>query len=286
MSQTIGRTWRLLRDRLADARIDTAPLDARLLVRHVLGLDETALIATEADPFPAGKMAELESLTLRRLSGEPVARIRGMQEFYGLSFGLNTETLIPRPETEMLVDFGLGTLKDHPAPRILDLGTGTGCIVLALLANLPHGRGIGIDISLDAIEQARANAAALGLADRFEARQGDWFTSVAGESFDLIVSNPPYIASAVIETLDAGVKAFDPRVALDGGEDGLDPYRVIARDAPAHLSPNGVIALEIGFDQGHMGFALFKEAGFDAVSVAKDLAGHDRMVTAHWRADA
>lgn len=280
MSQTIGRTWRLLRDRLADAGIDTAALDARLLVRHVLALDETALIASEADPFPPGKTAGLESLTLRRLAGEPVARIRGVQEFYGLSFSLNAATLIPRPETEMLVDFGLEMLRDHPAPRILDLGTGTGCIVLSLLANLPNATGIGIDISPDAIAQARANAAELGLSSRFEARQGDWFGPAGAESFDLIVSNPPYIASAVIETLDTGVKSFDPRAALDGGADGLDPYRIVARDAPARLLPNGRLALEIGSEQGHMSSALLKEAGFDAVSVAKDLAGHDRMVTA------
>ena len=286
MTQTIGRTWRLLRDRLADAGFETAALDARLLVRHALGLDETGLIASEAETFPPDKTAELESLALRRLAGEPVARIRGAQEFYGLSFGLNAGTLIPRPETEMLVDFGLEALKSNPAPRILDLGTGTGCIVLALLANLPEARGTGVDIAPEAIAQARANAATLGFADRFEARQGDWFAQTESESFDLIVSNPPYIASAVIETLDTGVKSFDPRAALDGGTDGLDPYRVIARQAPECLASNGVLALEIGFEQGHMVDTLLREAGFDTVSVAKDLAGHDRMVTARWRGNA
>jgi len=209
-----------------------------------------------------------------------VARILGVQEFYGLSFGLNAATLIPRPETEMLVDFGIEALNDHPRPRILDLGTGTGCIVLALLANLPNAIGIGVDISPEAIEQARANGFALGLAERFEARQGSWFAPVVGDVFDLIVSNPPYIASAAIESLEAGVKTFDPRAALDGGQDGLDPYRIIAQQAPAHLAPNGALALEIGFDQGHMVTTLIREAGLDAVSLAKDLAGHDRMVTA------
>lgn len=280
MNLTIGRTWRALRDRLAGSGIATAALDARLLVRRVLGLDETGLIAAEPDPFPAEKAAELELLALRRLAGEPVARILGVQEFYGLSFGLNAATLIPRPETEMLVDFGIEALNDHPRPRILDLGTGTGCIVLALLANLPNAIGIGVDISPEAIEQARANGFALGLAERFEAQQGSWFAPVAGDVFDLIVSNPPYIASSAIESLEAGVKTFDPRAALDGGQDGLDPYRIIAQQAPAHLAPNGALALEIGFDQGHMVTTLIREAGLDAVSLARDLAGHDRMVTA------
>ena len=280
MKLTIGRTWRALRDRLAGSGIATAALDARLLVRRALGLDETGLIAAEPDPFPAEKAAELESLALRRLGGEPVARILGVQEFYGLSFGLNAATLIPRPETEMLVDFGIEALNDHPRPRILDLGTGTGCIVLALLANLPNAIGIGVDTSPEAIEQARANASTLGLAERFEARQGSWFAPVAGDVFDLIVSNPPYIASAAIESLEAGVKTFDPRAALDGGLDGLDPYRIIAQQAPAHLAPNGALALEIGFDQGHIVNTLIREAGLDAVSLARDLAGHDRMVTA------
>src|SRR5690606_37157381 len=138
-------TWRTLRDRLGSVGIDTAALDARLLVRHVMGLDETGLIASEPDPFPAEKAAALDALTLRRLAGEPVARILGVQEFYGLPFGLNAATLIPRPETEMLVDFGRDALKAHPHPRILDLGTGTGCIVLALLANLPNASGVGVD---------------------------------------------------------------------------------------------------------------------------------------------
>ena len=283
---TLGQTWRTLRDRFAAAGIDTAALDARLLVRYLLGLDETGLIASEADPFPHERAPELESLALRRLAGEPVARIRGEQEFYGLCFGLDAATLIPRPETEMLADFGLDALKAHPHPRILDLGTGTGCIVLALLANLTNARGIGVDISPDAVERATANAAALGLAGRFEARQGDWFEPVAGESFDLIVSNPPYIASAVIATLEVGVRGFDPPAALDGGDDGLAPYRIIAGAAPAHLVPDGLLALEIGFDQGHMVDVLLKKAGFDAVSVRRDLAGHDRMVTARWRGGA
>lgn len=280
MSLGIGRTWRELRDRLATAEIPTAALDAQLLVRHVLDLDATGLIASETDPFPGGKSEDLEALVSRRVAGEPIARIVGVQEFYGLDFGLNAATLIPRPETEMLVDFGIERLKAHPSPVILDLGTGTGCIVLSLLANLPGARGWGVDISADALEQARANAEALGLADRFAARHGSWFDPLGGEKFDLIVSNPPYIASATIETLDAGVKSFDPMAALDGGADGLGPYRIIAAKAREHLVAGGALALEIGFDQGHMVNELLSSAGFCEIAIAKDLAGHDRMVTA------
>ena len=280
MTLTIGQSWRRLRDRLVSADVPTAALDARLLVRHVLGLDETGLIARETEAFSPEMLASLEDLAKRRLGGEPVARILGVQEFYGLPFALNAATLIPRPETEMLVDFGIEALAGAAHPRILDLGTGTGCIVLSLLANLPEAEGIGVDISGDALDQARANAQALCVSDRFEARRGDWFAPVAGESFDLIVSNPPYIESAVIDTLEPGVRLFDPMAALDGGVDGLDPYRVIARSARAHLVQDGLLALEIGFAQGHMVEALLQEAGFSSISIARDLAGHDRMVTA------
>lgn len=280
MPQTIGQTWRAIRDRLAEAGIPTAALDARLLVRHGLGLDDTGLIASETDAFPAASAPDLEAIVSRRLAGEPIARIRGVQEFYGLEFGLNAATLVPRPETEMLVDFGIGALGEHAAPAILDLGTGTGCIVLSLLANLPNAKGVGVDISAEALDQARANAVSLGLEKRFDGLEGDWFSPLGVEKFDLLVSNPPYIASATIETLETGVKAFDPMAALDGGADGLDPYRIIARNARAHLVAGGALALEIGFDQGHMVNELLSLEGFCDIAIAKDLAGHDRMVTA------
>lgn len=277
---TLGQTWRALRDRFVLAGIESAALDARLLVRHILGLDDTGLIASESDPFPAEKVAALEALAVRRVAGEPVARIRGVQEFYGLDFGLNPATLVPRPETEMLVDFGITVLRGRDTPRILDLGTGTGCIILALLDALPEASGTGVDISELALVQARANAEALGLGQRFVVKHGDWFAPLGHERFDLIVSNPPYIASRVIETLDAGVRNFDPLDALDGGEDGLDPYRVLAEQAAEHLNENGVLALEIGFDQGQLVERLLQAAGFSDIAIAKDLAGHDRMVTA------
>ncbi len=278
---TLGQTWRVLRDRFAAAGIETAALDARLLVRHVLDLDETGLIAREAEPFPAHKRDDLEALAARRLAGEPVARIFGRQEFYGLTFGLNAATLIPRPETEMLVDFGLDTLGTKSGAQILDLGTGTGCIVLSLLANLPDARGVGVDIAPAALDMANHNAKALGLSERFTTLEGDWFSPLEADArFDLIVSNPPYIASTAIETLAPGVRVFDPGAALDGGADGLAPYRINAAQGAPFLKPGGRLVLEIGFDQAQMVESLLRDAGWQTISVHKDLAGHDRMVTA------
>jgi len=225
-------------------------------------------------------IAAYEALLVRRLAREPVARIVGRQEFYGLDFSLNEATLIPRPETEMLVDFGVARLKGRKGAMILDLGTGTGCIVLSLLANVPGAKGVGVDLSARALEQARENAVALGLDDRFEALEGSWFSPVAGERFDLIVANPPYIASEAVKGLAPEVFRYDPALALDGGADGLGPYRVIVAGAADHLAPGGVLAVEIGFDQGDRVSRLFEDAGLSGVGVEKDLAGHDRMVVA------
>lgn len=278
---TRGQLWRQGRDRLAAKAIDTAALDARVLLQFSLGLTQTQLIASETDPVSEGDIATYDALILRRLAHEPVARIRGVQEFYGLEFGLNAATLIPRPETEMLVDFGIDRLKAHPAPNLLDLGAGTGCIGLSLLDNLPKASGTGIDLDPDAVRQMAENARYLGLDGRYTALEGNWFSPVSGAFFDLIVSNPPYITPDVIEGLAPEVALYDPRLALDGGPDGLAPYRIITDGALNHLNPGGTLAFEIGFDQGAAVAALLESAGFARVAVTKDLAGHDRMVTGY-----
>ena len=280
MPLTRGQLWRSARDRLASAGIETAALDARVLLAHCLGLDRTQLIASEAAPVDDADMAAYQALLARRLAREPVARIMGRQEFYGLYFGLNEATLIPRPETEMLVDFGIARLKGREGATILDLGTGTGCIVLSLLANVSGAKGVGVDLSARALEQARENAVALGLDGRFEALEGSWFAPVAGRRFDLIVANPPYIASETVKGLAPEVALYDPALALDGGQDGLEPYRVIAAGVADHLNPGSVLAIEIGFDQGNGVSRLLEDAGLSGVGVEKDLAGHDRMVVA------
>lgn len=276
----LGQCWRAVRDRFAATGIETAALDARLLVRYLLELDDTGLIARENEVFPSDRTASLEALVARRLAGEPVARIVGYQEFYGLRFSLNRATLIPRPETELLVDFGLERFKGRPQASILDLGTGTGCIALALLAHLPGARAVGIDLAENAVAQARANAAALGLEGRFDCRLGRWFDPLdPAERFEFIVSNPPYIAPHVIDTLESGVRSFDPRLALDGGADGLDAYRDILARAPDFLTEGGMLAVEIGFDQGDMVKRLFADHGFARVAIGRDLAGHERIVS-------
>lgn len=280
--QTIGQAWRAGRDRLAKAGVDSAARDAQVLMQHALGVDQTGLILREPDPMPEAAAQRFDASIARRARHEPVARILGYKEFYGLNFGLNGATLVPRPETEMLVDFALARLQAESGVRVLDLGTGSGCILLALLANLPDGAtGVGIDLCADAVDRARENAYALGVAERADIREGFWFNALADdERFDLIVSNPPYIATEVIDTLAREVRAFDPALALDGGADGLAPYRILTAHAGGFLRPGGAVAFEIGFDQGAAVARLLREAGFADVEIKRDLAGHARMAVA------
>jgi len=258
----------------------SAALDAKLLTGHALGLSSLDLAIRENDPVAEADAARVAELIRRRMSGESVARIIGSREFYGLPFVLNEATLEPRPDTELLVDLALGTL---PAGgRLLDLGTGTGCIPIAILANQPDATAVAVDLSGRALEAARDNAGHNGVVERLSLLQGSWFEPLQpGEKFDLITSNPPYITSAVVETLEPEVKDFDPRLALDGGPDGLAPYRVIAAEAAGWLTPNGHLMVEIGYDQGAAVSALLLEAGFEQVTVHRDLNGLDRVVSAH-----
>ena len=269
-----------MRDRFRAAGLATPELDAKLLAQHAFGLDALSLVARERDPAPAAALAALEKLARRRLGGEPVARILGEQEFHGLGFALNEATLVPRPETELLVDLGLARLAGRPGARLLDLGTGTGCIAITLLHEAPGARGVAVDLSQRALDMARANAERHGVAPRLDLRQGSWFAPIGDAKFDLIVSNPPYIESAAIAGLQREVQDFDPLLALDGGADGLAPYRIIAAEARAHLAPGGLLALEIGCDQGAAVAGLLAAAGND-IEIKKDLAGLDRVVIAH-----
>jgi release factor glutamine methyltransferase len=265
---------------------ESAALDAKLLTGHALGLTALDLATRENEPVDGAMATRVAELLQRRMTGESVARIIGEREFYGLAFTLNEATLEPRPETELLVDMALAAL---PAGgRLLDLGTGTGCIPIAVLANQPDATAVAVDLSDRALAAARGNAERYGVSGRLELRLGNWFealfTSPEGRGegrFDLIVSNPPYITSAVVETLAPEVRDFDPRLALDGGPDGLAPYRIIAAQAGDWLRPNGWLMVEIGHDQGAAVSALFLEAGFEDVAVHRDLAGLDRVVSAH-----
>jgi release factor glutamine methyltransferase len=253
---------------------DAPDLDARILVGHALGLDHAALVAQSGRALAAEEAHALAAFAARRVAREPVARILGRKEFWGLPFKLNAETLLPRPETETVVEAALAAVHDRGrAPlRIADLGTGSGALLLALLSELPHAHGVGSDISLAALACARDNAVALGLADRAAFVACDYGAAFTGP-IDLLVSNPPYVARADIPALQAEVRDFDPPRALDGGPDGLDEYRAIAPQARRLLAPTGVFVVELGFGQLAAVRAIFAAAGLAPVGERHDLSG-------------
>ena len=276
---TIGAAWREVRDRFRKAGIDTPELDARLLAQKVFAVDAMGLVRREREAVPDDKLKELDQFAQRRLVGEPISRIAAEKEFWGLKFGLNDATLVPRPETEQLVEEGLALLAGKKGARILDLGTGSGAIIVSIVEALPKSKGFATDISEDALSAARQNAQRHGVAERIEFRLGAWWQAVPHtELFDLIVSNPPYIATDAIAELSPEVRVFDPKAALDGGFDGLDAYRAIAAQAARRLNPGGKMLLEIGFNQGEAVSRMFLRAGFGRVEVLKDLGGLDRVV--------
>ena len=280
----MGAAWRGVRDQFRRAGIDTAELDARLFAEAAFGMDRLELVNREREAVPQHQLGILDEYAARRLKGEPVVRILGEKEFWGLSFKLNAATLVPRPETEMLVERGLEVIGPLNDARVLDLGTGTGCIPISLLTEYSDVTAVAVDLSVDALEMARLNANRHGVGDRFTTLKGSWFDPLdPGQHFDLITSNPPYIESADIETLMPEVREHDPRLALDGGSDGLDAYRAIAAKAGHFLKPDGVLLLEMGTGQGQAVHDLLVGAGFGEVEIVRDYGGHDRMAVARLR---
>lgn len=270
---------------LVAADIDESRLEARLLVQAATGLDLAGLIRHEQAPLGAAADT-LANLVARRLGHEPISRIVGKRGFYGLEFGLNAATLDPRPDTETLVDAVLEIVDardGRQAPlSILDLGTGTGAILLTLLHALPQARGTGVDIAPEAVAMAAENAVQLGLAARSRFVVRDMLDR-AGDDFDIIVSNPPYIPSGEIAGLDPEVRLHDPSRALDGGADGLDFYRLLASKAGAHLKPGGWLAMEVGAGQAGDVLALLARQGWQDCGSRRDLGGIDRVVFAQHR---
>lgn len=276
--KTRSEALRDLRRNLSEAGFETAALDARLLLLTALGISATDFV-TQPDILLSPDQAEtLVSFTRRRLNHEPVARIVGVREFWGLPFRLSPETLVPRPDTETIVETALSLIQDRQAPlRIVDFGTGSGCILTALLHELPQATGLGIDLSFGALGTARHNAHANGVGTRCHFALSHWADAISG-SFDLIVSNPPYIASGVIPTLDQEVREHDPRLALDGGPDGLEPYRILMRETGRLLAPQGLLVVEIGYDQAEDLTSLAGTHGLEVLRIAHDLSGNPRCI--------
>lgn len=266
--------------RFTEAGIAGARLEAQLLLAHVLQCTRTQLYMSFDKPLAEGELAGYRALIKRRLGGEPVAYLLGEHEFWGMPVYVDASVLVPRPDTETVIEVARATGADRSAPcRVLDLCTGSGAIALGLAKELPAAQIIATDVSEAAVAIARKNVARNKFEARIEVRQGDLFAPVAGETFDLIVSNPPYIATSVIATLSAEVKR-EPVLALDGGADGLAFYDRICAEALAYLVPGGALVVEHGYDQAETVRARFERAGFSGVTLVHDLAKQPRVTWA------
>lgn len=272
---TAAEALRAAIPRLRAAGVEDAPLDARLLLAHALGIAQDRLTLHLPDAMTEAQAAAYDLALTARANRQPVAQIIGKREFWGLTFRVTPDTLDPRPDTEALVAEALRA----PFLNMLDLGTGTGCILLACLKSMPMARGLGVDISAAALGVARFNAGALGLSTRAQFRQSDWFAAVTGR-YDLIVSNPPYIAEDEMPDLAPEVRDWEPHLALTPGGDGLEPYRILARGAPARLMAGGRLLVEIGPTQGQAVAALFAAQGLQDIRILPDMDGRDRVVAA------
>lgn len=259
------------------AGLDSARLDARILVGHVLGLAPSLLFARGDTVISAADLEILRAHARRHLAFEPVSRILGEREFYGLPFKVTPDTLDPRPDTETLVDAVLALRGATGAPRILDLGTGTGCIPLAILHHWPEATALGVDINPGAVAAAAENALRLGLEARARFQAGDWTKGLSG-TFDIVVSNPPYIAAADYATLAPEVRNYDPEAALTAGADGLAAYRALLAPVAKILAPRGQVFLEVGAGQGDAVAALAGAAGLRLLARRRDLSGIERCL--------
>ncbi len=276
MTRSIAETLRDAVRRLDSAGIQEASADARHLLAHALGVGRDRLILIGPDPMPDDARVAFEAALARRLAREPVSRIIGQRLFWGRIFGVTPDVLDPRADTETLIAAALA----GPVPdRLLDLGTGSGAIALTLLAEWPRARAVATDISPAALAVAAQNARALEVADLVELRLSDWFADVTGR-FDLILSNPPYIAADEMPGLAPEVVLHDPALALSPGGDGLSPYRIIAAQAAAHLTPEGRVMVEIGWTQGADVLAIFAAQGWRDLRLIRDLEGRDRVLCA------
>lgn len=252
------------------------PKDVRLIIQKILNISDEEWLLNKDKALSDIENKMIERVMQRRLNGEPVARIFQEWEFWGLEFHLSKDTLVPRPDTETIIDFVLKT-QNMPPASILDLGTGSGCILISLLKEYEDAFGVGIDISAGALKTARRNAVRHDVFKRSEFIKADWTMPIEG-TFDVIVSNPPYIETSVIESLQPEVREHDPYIALDGGEDGLDSIKIILEKIKSHTSDNTSIFFEIGYNQTDSVMKLIDKYGFYTKDVYKDLSGHDRVI--------
>jgi len=276
---TLLTAWKAAAARLKAGAIDSPSIDARLLLEVAAGCSRTDILTDPYRAVTADQQATLDAYLERRLRREPVSRILGRKGFWKIMLNVTPDVLSPRPDTEAILDVVLLAYAPHQAFTMIDLGTGSGAILLATLAERAGARGVGTDISTEALAVARENAANLDLDNRCDFIRTEWATGFGDHSFDVVVSNPPYIPSADIAGLDPEVRDHDPHLALDGGPDGLQAYRELAPEIRRILKPGGLFAVEIGWDQGPQVKALFEAAGFADVIVVKDLSDRDRVVT-------
>ncbi len=275
---TLVKAWNAARDQLKRAGVDSPVIDARLLLEAAAGASRSDIITDPHRPLTEEQAQLFADYLDRRSRREPVSRILGRKGFWKIALKVTPDVLSPRPDTETVVDT---VLKAHPegmAFSVLDMGVGSGAILLSILADRPAARGLGTDVSAEALAVARENAALLDLNHRAAFMRTSWADGLGDESFEVVVSNPPYIASAEIETLDPEVRDHEPRLALDGGEDGLEAYRALVPEVLRVLKAGGQFAVEIGHDQGPAVSRLFQEAGAQQVQVIRDLSDRDRVV--------
>jgi len=278
MGLNLVQAWTHAKKTLEGAGLAGPVIDARLLVEAAADATRTDIVTDPYRPLSPEQEATLSDYLARRMRREPVSHILGRKGFWKIMLNVNRDVLTPRPDTETVVDTVLKQTPEHKAFSILDLGVGSGAILLAILAERPAAKGLGVDVSEEALAVARDNAAHLGLAGRVALLRGDWTEGLADASFDVVVSNPPYIASDVLETLEPEVRDWEPRLALEGGADGLDAYRRLTPEILRVLKPGGIFAVEIGYDQKDAVEALFREAGAADVRTIRDLADRDRVV--------
>lgn len=275
---TIGSILTWTKQYFSDKSVASPRLDAEVLLSHILGKDRMYLYVNFDQPLEPPELAAFREAVKKRAQRVPVAYITGRREFFGLSFAVTPAVLIPRPDTEVLVEAALGRLRGRTSPLVLDIGTGSGAIIISLLHKLPEAKGTAVDISNEALTVARENASRLGVGDRLELMRGDLFAPAGGRVFDAIVSNPPYIADADLAHLEPELRC-EPRAALAGGADGLDFYRRLVGGAAVLLAPGGFLAVEVGAGQAPRVAALATEAsGLATAEIVKDYAGIERVV--------